>query len=91
MLGVAILHGSSWSTLIDFNSFFKECSIKKIRFIFSAGIGHPSNDMCTMLDMHHFEEIFGGHNHCSFGVKRHSPGVRGKVVVECVVKMYQKA
>ena len=35
-----------------------------------------------MLDTHHFKEIFGSHNRCSFGAKRHSPGVRGKVVVK---------
>jgi len=38
--------------------------------------------LCFVLNAHHFEEIFGSCNRCSFGAKRHSPGVRGKVVVE---------
>jgi len=82
MLGVAILHGGSRSTLVYFNSFLKECSIKQIGFILSTGIGHPANDVHIMLDAHHFKEIFGSRNRCSFGVKRHSPGVRGEIVVE---------
>jgi len=79
---MAILHGGSWSTLVNFYSFLKECSIKQIGFIFSTGIGHPANDVHIMLDTHHFEEIFGSCNRCSFGVKRHSPGVRGEIIVE---------
>jgi len=79
---MAILHGSLWSTLVNFYSFLKECSIKEIRFILSASIGHPANDVRIMLYVHHFKEIFGSHNHCSFGAKRHSPGMRGKVIIE---------
>ena len=68
--------------MIYFNPFFKECSIKQIRFILSAGIGHPANDVCIMLDTHHFKEIFGSCNCCSFGVKQHSPGMRGEIIIE---------
>jgi len=82
MLGVAILHGGSRSTLVNFYSFLKECSIKEIRFIFSASIRHPANDMHIVLDAHHFKEIFGSRNCCSFGAKRHSPGMRGEIIVE---------
>jgi len=35
-----------------------------------------------MLDTYHFKEIFGSCNHCSFGVKRHGPGMRGEIVIE---------
>jgi len=35
-----------------------------------------------MLYAHHFEEIFGSRNCCSFGAKRHSSGVRGEIVIE---------
>ena len=79
---MAILHGGSWSTLIYFDSFFKECSIKEIRFILSAGIRHPANDMRIVLNTHHLKKIFGSHNRCRFGAKRHSPGMRGEIVVE---------
>jgi len=82
MLSTTILHGGSRSTLIYFNSFLKECSIKQIGFILSAGIGHPSNNVRIMLHAHHFKEIFGSRNHCSFGAKKHGPGVRGEIVVE---------
>jgi len=46
MLSVAILHGGSWSTLIYFNSFFKECSIEQIGLILST---HIMNLHCTIL------------------------------------------
>ena len=82
MLGMAILHGGSRSTLVYFNSFLKECLIKQIGFILSTGIGHPANDLHIMLDAHHFEKIFGSCNRCSFGAKRHSPGMRGEVIIE---------
>jgi len=82
MLSVAILHGSSWSTLVYFDSFLKECLIKQIGLVLSASIGHPANDIHIMLDVHHFKEIFGSRNCCSFGAKRHSPGVRGEIVIE---------
>jgi len=35
-----------------------------------------------MLDAHHFKKIFGSRNRCSFGAKRHSPGMRGEIIVE---------
>jgi len=79
---VAILHGSSWSTLVYFNSFLKECSIKEIGLVFSTSIKHPANNVRIMLDMHCFKEIFGSRDRCSFGAKRHGPGVRGEIVVE---------
>ena len=82
MLGAAILHGGSRSTLVNFYSFLKECLIKEIRLVFSASIGHPANDVHIMLYAHHFKEIFGSRNCCSFGAKRHSPGVRGEIIVE---------
>ena len=47
----------------------------------SASIGHPANDVCIMLNAHHFKEIFGGCNGCGFGVQCHSPGMRGEIVI----------
>ena len=70
-----ILHGSLWSTLVNGNPLFEECSIECIRLVFTASIGHPTFDLRVILDANQFKEVLCRRYHCSFGAEGHCPGM----------------
>ena len=72
---VTVLHGSLWSTLVNDNPLFKECSIESIGLVFTTGIGHPTLDLRVILDANQFKEVLCRRYCCSFGVEGHCPGV----------------
>ena len=87
-----VLHGSPWSTLINDNPLFEECSIECVGLVFTAGVRHPTLDLRVILDVNQFKEVLCRRYRCSFGAKGHSPGVCSEVVIECnnifVLKQY---
>ena len=75
VFSTTVLHGSPWSTLVNDYPLFEECSITCIGLVFTASLGHPALDLRVLLDANQFKEVLCRHYHCSFGAKRHSPGV----------------